>query len=73
MPGLLLPHERSDRFGRAQQVAGADPASPDLEFGAILALGWPGSSDRGRWAADHNEMFLASLTTRLRTLLLLAQ
>ena len=38
----------------AQQLDGADPASPAFGFGAILALGWPGGSSRGRWvAAQH--------------------
>jgi CubicO group peptidase (beta-lactamase class C family) len=32
----------------AQPLAGADLASPDVKVGAILALGWPGGSVRGR-------------------------
>jgi hypothetical protein len=32
----------------AQQLAGADLASPEVEFGAILTVGWPGGSARGR-------------------------
>jgi hypothetical protein len=37
----------------AQQLDGADAASPAFGFRAILALGWPGGSSRGRWAANH--------------------
>ena len=36
----------------AQHLDGADPASPVFGFGAILALGWPGGSSRGRSAAS---------------------
>jgi hypothetical protein len=32
----------------AQPLAGADLACPDVEFGAILGLGWPGGSSRCR-------------------------
>ena len=34
-----------------QSLDGADPASPVFGFGAILVLGWPGGSSRGRCAA----------------------
>jgi len=34
--------------GPAQQLDGADAASPAFGFGAILAFGWPGGSSRGR-------------------------
>jgi len=37
----------SSSFG-AQQLDGADPASQVFGFSAILALGWPGGSSRGR-------------------------
>ena len=45
----------------AEQLAGADLASPGVEVSAILALGWPGGSARGRWAAEGT----ATLTVRV--------
>ena len=35
-------------FRAAEQLDGADPASPGFGFGAILVLGWLGGSSRGR-------------------------
>lgn len=43
------------RLSAAQHLDGADPASPDLGFRAILGLGWPGGSSRFRWAATDGD------------------